>query len=134
MYVRPPVWVYKNAASSFNVTNRGDYPAPIDIRIEVPAGAANSAAYVMVTMGGSQMKLLVPQSATKAQVLRYSGGYKVVTLEVDSVESLRMDLMTFIGDAIHPRVPPGTTAAVWTPSGLTSLGSGTRIMYSESFA
>lgn len=136
MYVRPPIWVYRTTAGTFTLRNRGDYPAPLDILLELPANWAGSpsGAYVQFAIGATMLRLHVPQ-VNKVQVIRYSGSLKVTTLEVDSHEALRMDLQEFVGDTVHPTVPPGvsnlTISTAWSTG---PFGDNTRVMYSESFA
>ena len=137
LYVRPDIWHYFSGASGPTLKNRGDYPAPLDILLNIPANAATSAsARVDITDGdGNTLRLKVPQSAS-AQVLRWSGTLKVATLEVGSVESLRQDLRQFLTNSDRLVVPPGSHPVTIAPSALSSLGAAntTRLMYSESFA
>lgn len=138
MYVRPQVWKYRHETQPDNadhpLTNRGDYPAPLDVLLELPPNAGmNQYSHVDLFVGDTQMRLNVPQTA-QTQILRYSGGLKVATLEVGGVESLRMDLLQFISDSNVLAVPPGGGTIRWAPGGVANLGSNTRVMYSESFA
>ena len=90
--------------------------------------------FIQFVVGDSTIRLYVPQVA-KVQVIRYSSALKVTTLEVDDVESLRMDLQVFPGDTIHPTIQPGTNLVVMSSSWAGgALGANTRLMYSESYA
>lgn len=98
-------WVGRtNGAGTW--VNRGDYPAPLNILLYQPAGAAQST--LSLAIGGSNMQIITPANASKAQTLRYDGTKKVLTLQIDQTVSLRMDLLRFTSGLTHPLVPSGT--------------------------
>lgn len=99
------------SSGSGSVTNRGPYPAPLNILIYVPAGQADRV--VELTAFGSVTKITVPNSAN-ARIARYNGEEKYLTLEELSVETLRMDLLEFTGALDHPLVPSGPQSYSWT--------------------
>lgn len=137
LYVRPSQWRYFSAGGTVPLVNRGDYPAPMDVLLNVPGGSATStSSRVDITDAyGATARFKVPQSAS-TQVFRYSSSMRILTMEVDSVESLRMDLLQFLTNSIRLQVKPGTNNVTISRSALTSLGpvDTTRMMWSESFA
>ena len=133
MYVRPDTWVYWNAdvTPAVPLTNRGDYPAPLDILIEVPASSAGGSVHFWV--GASDFIITIPD-ATTTQILRYSGDLQVLTLESNSVEVLRMDLFALQNNTLHPYILPGGLTTYRIDVVGATLSANTRFMYSESFA
>jgi len=129
------VWPQKvntfSASESGNLVNRGDYPAPLSLTFRVHGGS--TAGNILFEVGGSRMRITVPDTGT-IQTLRYDGNLKVLTLEENDVEVLRMDLLTFLSNTTHPKVPSGTSAYTITVSaGLTDFDAG-YMFYSEAFA
>ena len=122
-------------SGSGNTTNRGDYPAPLNILLSVRAAAV--AGSFTLNAGGSTLTITIPNS-TSDQTIRLSGEKKVLTVEENNVESLRMDLLTFGTDSTWPLVTPGSQGYSWSTTGLVSgdLGTGndSRIWYWEAFA
>jgi hypothetical protein len=86
---------------------------------------------VRIRVGGVDMSIVVPDELVD-QTLRYSGTLKVLTQEMENVEKLRMDLLTFAGDDTNPVVPPGSNTVTIEFAG--GMGTGTRLMWNESFA
>jgi len=116
-------------AGSF--THRGDYPTPVNLMLVLAAGAA--ALTFTLVMGGSTMVLTVPTNASQDQILRYDGTHKVVTLQVGTTVSLRMDLLKFTQGVTHPLVLPGDNPFTWTRAG-GSIGAGSRMWFWEAWA
>jgi len=140
-YLRPETWEQFTTATSPTrpITNKGDYPAPLNILIVLGA-ASVAASKIEIDIGNSNMTItpwrVGPPAAgfPLGTIIRYSGELKVLTItEPGKTETLAMDLFTFRNNTTHPKVLPGTnTYAVRLTS--VTLGAGTRFMYSESFA
>lgn len=117
-------------SGSFN--HKGDYPSPLNIMLALSAGPALTFTLVM---GGSTMVLTVPADASNARVLRYDGTHRVVTLQIGTTVSLRMDLLKFTQGVTHPLVQPGNNPFTWTrPSGQGWLDPGSRMWFWEAWA
>lgn len=118
-----------------NTTNRGDYPAPLNILLNVRAAAV--AGSFTLNASGSTLTITIPNS-TSDQTFRLSGEKKVLTVTENGVESLRMDLLTFGTDSTWPLVMPGSQGYSWSTTNLIAgdLGTGndSRIWYWEAFA
>ena len=141
MYVRPvTIITWTGAVTAAPISNRGDYPAPVDIRI-VLATASASTDKVEIDLGQSNMTIALGSVSPAAgypigTIFRYSGSLKVLTVQQPGLgEVLAMDLLTFRNNTTHPAVPPGDTTYTirTTPVGRT-FTSGTNFTYSESFA
>jgi hypothetical protein len=133
IYVRPEVVVAMPTTvntKSGNLKNRGDYPAPLNIMFIVPLARGNGK--MTITAAGSQMEITVGDSVAD-QIFRYDGTLKVLTVETNSVESLRMDLLKFLNETTYPLVPAGTSAYTWT-STFGFVGANSRLWFWESFA
>jgi hypothetical protein len=117
------------------LTNRGNYPAPLNFIIVMPASAAGS--YVFTWAGvGSSFTVAIPAGSIE-RTIRVDSIEKVVTLEQNAVETLRMDLVTFSGNSTYPKVPPtpeGESAAgfTWSCNGPLD-GAKARLWYNEAW-
>lgn len=134
MYVRPDIWVpFTSAKTGQPIINRGDYPAPLDVLLGVTSSAAGSS--IQIDVGGSNMTITL--GALTNAVVRYSGSLKVLTLQLSgaTTDSLRMDMLSFRNNTTHPKVLP-LDGQVYNIRlyGTMVLATGTRLMYSESFA
>lgn len=88
-----------------NFVNRGNYLCPVNMLIATGTAAGT----ISCSLGGSVFTITVPAS-TGNRILRFKGDDKVFTVEEDSVEVTRMELVTFSGDSTWPLVPAGTSA------------------------
>jgi hypothetical protein len=134
MYVRPDIWVpFTGPVTGAPIVNRGDYPAPLDILLGIASSPAGG--YLQIDVGGSNMNIGL--NALTNAVVRYSGTLKVLTLQLSgaNTDTLRMDMLSFLNNTTHPKVQaqPSMVYNVRLSSGVV-LASGTRLMYSESFA
>jgi hypothetical protein len=116
IYLQALTTTYFNAAGntssgSGTVVNRGPYPTPLDALIYVPS--TQDDIVVTLTAFGTVTTLTVPDSPNN-RTLRYNGQLKVVTLEEQGVETIRMDLLAFPGALSHPLVPHGSQPYSWT--------------------
>ena len=117
------------------LTNRGNYPAPLNFIIVMPASAAGS--YVFTWAGvGSSFTVAIPAGSIE-RTIRVDSIEKVVTLEQNAVETLRMDLVTFSGNSTYPKVPltpEGESAAgfTWSCNGPLD-GAKARLWYNEAW-
>lgn len=93
--------------------NRGNYPAPLNFVLQRSAAETAAATYTFVGMG-TNMVVTIP-AGTQTRTLRVDSIKKVVTLTVNNVETLRMDLITFNAGTTWPKVPP-------TPEGDSPAG------------
>ena len=135
MYVRPDIWApFTGPQTGLPLVNRGDYPAPVDILLGITSAAAN--ARVEIDIGGSNLSILFATAISAPGTVRYSGTLKVLTLQPSgaSTDTLRMDMLAFRNNTTHPKVPPGTSLWNARMYGTMVLATGTRLMYSESFA
>jgi hypothetical protein len=136
IYLRTPVWEYFTASETGTLTNRGDYPAPIDVLLEVAAGTAYNG-QVRFQIGAADLTITVPTSAN-ARILRYSatlGG--ILTVEENGAEALRMDLLSTDSNANRLLARPGPNSYIITKtnwSGPYVLTANTRMMFNEAFA
>jgi hypothetical protein len=134
IYVRPPIWKFFQSAHSGVLTNRGDYPAPLDVLLEIAASGTATSGYVRVQIAGADLTINVP-SSKNYRVLRYSaslGG--ILTLEEGGViDLLRMDLLSADSNANRLFVLSGNNPYTIGRSSIL-LAADTRMMFSEAFA
>jgi hypothetical protein len=146
MYVRPQQWVEFSAGTPSGgspLTNRGDYPAPVDI-VLVTGQASVAASKVEIDIGKSNMTILMDTVGPPVThfpagtIFRYSSGLNVLTVQTptDTIDVLRMDLLQWRNNTTKPFIPPGdSTFAVRLTSMTLAAGLGnSRLMFSESFA
>jgi len=145
LYVRPDTWLnWTTPQTGLTILNRGDYPAPLDILLIInSAGSAD--AYIEVDCGGSTIRILTGGLATNT-IVRYSGELKVLTIDNaagGTADILRMDLFSLRANKTHPQVMPsdddkypgdGKVNIRFAGGTWPTFKSGTRFMYSESFA
>lgn len=96
-----------------DILNRGNYPAPLNMLLHMPASVAGEVDFTFTGFGTS-MDVVIPAGANDRTV-RIDSINKVVTLTVDEVETLRMDLVSFYADNSWPKVLP--TAEGDSPAG-----------------
>jgi len=139
IYLQTLNQTYFNAAGntssgSGSVTNRGPYPAPLDILIFVPAGTADRV--VTLTAFGTVTKITVPSSPND-RTARYDGSEKILTLEEQGVQTLRMDLLEFPGALTHPLVPTGVSSYSWTCKNIAgtnaNINASSRFWFAEAW-
>jgi hypothetical protein len=149
MYVRPDKLIYWHTNQTGVVLrNRGDYPAPVDVLLILGA-ASSGTSKVDIDIGNANLTIALGSLGPPASgfpsgtIIRYSSELKVLTVQIpgDETDTLRMDLLSFRNNTTHPLLPPGNssfstvlTAVTLTGTGSGSAGSGTRFIYSESFA
>jgi hypothetical protein len=114
-----------------NVSNRGDYPAPLSFTFDVDAGGG--AGNILFEVGGSRMRVTV-EDTTAIQTYRYDGDLKVLTVEQNTIEVLRMDLRSFLSNTTYPKVPPGVSTFTITITGLIGHLSNAYMFWYEAFA
>lgn len=93
----------KSITTTGSFTNRGNYLSTVNGLFEV--GRASGT--IAMTIGDTNCTITVPAS-TGTRIIRFKGADKVLTLEENSVELPRMDLITFNNDTTWPYVDPGT--------------------------
>jgi hypothetical protein len=125
-----------HASGSGAVVNRGPYPAPLNALIYVPSTVTQDR-IVTLTAFGTVTKLTVPASSNN-RTLRYNGALKVVTLEENGVEVLRMDLLDFPGALSHPLVPNGSSPYSWecrrsSDNSLNNIHASSRFWFQEAW-
>jgi hypothetical protein len=111
-----------------NLVNRGDYHAPLNMLVNV----SNAAGTIAVTAGDSVFTITVP-SSTGNRTVRYNGEDKILTITENSVEALRMDLLTFTAGKTHPLVPNGSSAYSVSFTGVV-VQSNSHMWFWESYA
>jgi hypothetical protein len=99
-----------NAGNDRQFQNRGDYPAPMYVLLDV--GVTSAIKYWHFTGGGAQLTLTIPVLPTGG-VIRYDGNQKIVTLTQNNIETLRMDLLDLDNEQQHPLIQPGNTDWSW---------------------
>ena len=117
----------KGGTTTGTVHNRGNYLAPVEMLIEV-TGVAGS---ISATVGDSVFTITVPAS-TGNRIIRFKGADKVLTVEEESVEVPRMDLLTFAGTNTWPMVASGDSAFSVTASAYVVTGS--HLWFTETYA
>lgn len=95
--------------ASGNFVNRGNYIAKMNMLLAVGSVAGS----VAITAGGTTMTISVPAS-TGNRTIRYKGEDKVLTIEENGVEVIRMDKLIQSASQAHPIIPPGTSPYVFT--------------------
>lgn len=119
-----------STSGSGNFTNRGDYPAPLNLAIDMPA--ARQAGQVDFTAGLSTARIIIPDS-TADQLFLLDGYKKVLTVLSNDVEVLRMDLLSFLAEGSFPLIQPGTSAYSYSSTG-PAMGPASRAWYYEAWA
>jgi hypothetical protein len=131
IYLREPVWEYFTGDETGTFVNRGDYPAPIDILLDVTTSSGGT---LRLTVATSDVTITVPASGVR-QIFRYSATLKVLTLETNTIEVLRMDLLTLGINSTHAVALPGTNEYTLDKTGTYTInGATSRMMYNEAFA
>lgn len=118
----------KIVAQAGDLVNRGDYHAPLNALIVVGAQAGS----IVMAIGGTTMTITVPAS-TGDRTIRYKGEDKVLTVEENAVEALRMDLLVLDAASTHPLVDGGTTPFTITVTGAV-VKAQSHMWFWESFA
>lgn len=133
----PRVYLWPMKQENFTNTesgttpNRGDYPAPLSFTFTVDAAAG--AGNILFEVGGSRMRVTV-EDTTAVQIYRYDGDLKVLTVEQNTIEVLRMDLRSFLSNTTYPKVPPGGGAYTITVTGLAGHLTNAYMFWYEAFA
>lgn len=106
-------YFYPNSSTSGSGTflNRGDYPAPLQVLLEITAHADTR--YWHFTGGGVVMTITLPIT-TVTQIFRYDGYLKILTVEENDKVGLRMDLLDFDAEITHPLIQSGLSNWMWT--------------------
>lgn len=132
VYLRTPVWEFFNEGNeSGTLINKGDYPAPVDILLDVTGAGAGT---FRLEMGGSILNITIP--AGGPMVIRYSAtlGGILTTQQGGLTDVLRMDLLAVDANANIPHALPGANPYVITTTGPTLNEANTRLMFNEAFA
>ena len=116
------------AAASGNTINRGTYLCPVDMLIIVGTAAGSLACII----GDSVFTITIPASAGN-RTLRFKGADKMFTVEENSVELPRMDLISFVGTSTWPLIAPGTVAYAVTPTAVT-VANNSHMWFYEQYA
>ena len=88
-----------------NFTNRGNYLSRLNMLVVVGSAAGS----ISITAGGVTITISVPAS-TGNRTIRYKGYDKLLTIEENSVEVIRMDKLVLPTSGQHPIIPSGTSA------------------------
>jgi hypothetical protein len=116
---------------SGNLVNLGDYPSPLNVLLVVAPLAAPAS--FTFEGAGSNFSISMPTSVFE-QVFRYSAKEKVLSLEKNGVETLKMDLLDFTANTTHPLVQRGSTPYEWSTGGAPVFEEGSRIWHWDSWA
>ena len=120
---------------SGNITNRGNYPAPLNMLLHTLAAQEDEATFTFVGYG-SNMTVTIPGGA-EDRTIRVDSINKVCTLTVGEVETLRMDLITFTADTTWPKVlptPEGAAPDGYNWSCTEDLDAASRFFLQEAWA
>lgn len=129
----PQEVVLSGITGSGDLTNRGNYPAPLNFLLVV--GAGESAGTFDFQGVGTDMSIEIPDEAAE-QIIRVDSVNKVVTQTIGTVETLRMDLPTFNAGTTWPKVPPtpeGDTPAGYSWTSDASLEATSKMFFSEAW-
>lgn len=118
------------ASGSGDLVNKGDYPSTLNILLVVAAGSP--AGTWKFVGAGTDMTITIPTNALQ-QIIRYSSREKVLALEVNAIQTLRMDMLAFNNQKTHPLLPVGLSAYSWTLT-TADLAAGGRIWHYDSWA
>lgn len=124
----------EGSEGTLTLINRGGHPAPINLVLVKEAHPDHDFEFTL-TVGGVSLSVTFPASA-EDQVVRVDGYQKVVTMQQEDVEVLRMDLWDPGGE--WPTVPQGEVAATWNivrddaEDGMLLANS--RLWYRETFS
>ena len=102
----------KTAVQSGTLNNRGTYLAPFNAIWEVGAASAT----IVGQVGDGLFTITIPAS-TGARTVRMKGEDKVITVEEDSVELTRMELISWTSDTTWPLIDPGESEYSFTYHG-----------------
>lgn len=122
-------------SGSGTLLHRGNYPSPLNILLQVPAAQSSSGVFTFTGMG-TNMQVDIPAGA-QDRTLRIDATKKVVTLTVNSTETLRMDLIEFLAGTTWPKMPPipdGDSPAGYDWSSTRSLAVQSRLFFREAWA
>ena len=112
-----------------NLVNRGTYHAPLNILFEVGSAAGT----ITVAAGSSTFIITVPASSGN-RIIRYKGYDKLLSVEENSIELVRFDLLPGVASMTHPLVPAGVSPYTITYSGGITATSNSHMWFSEAFA
>jgi hypothetical protein len=125
--VTASTWV-KSSAVSGNWRNRGTYMAPLNMLIEVGAGAGS----ILFSVGDSVGTITLPASSVN-RIIRFKQD-KVLTVEENDNEQPQMSYITWTGDSTWPLIDPGDTPYTFTFHGLSGVQSGSLAWFYEQHA
>ncbi len=107
--------------------NRGLYLTYLDMVVEVTGTAGT----IAITFGGSTLTITVPSSSGN-RIIRYKGFDKVLTVEENSIEAIRYDLLSTGSIMTHPVIPPGASPYTFTFTGV-SVQPGSHAFFYEAW-
>jgi hypothetical protein len=121
------------SVTSTALENKGNYGAPLKMLLVVAANApANSKFHF--EGGGANFDITIPTEGYQS-LFRYDSGKKVLTHEVNGVESLRMDLLKFNVKTTHPLIQPDPLAGTYQYAFTNAVTeTGGRIWFYEAWA
>lgn len=107
LYIAPEVmadYTDNTTGQAGNWVNRGDYPAPLNVLLITAPHSAKDGQFTLVA-GGSTMNIILAKSVNQS-IYRYDGTLKILTVEENAIEVLRMDLLVFPAENTHPLIQP----------------------------
>jgi hypothetical protein len=116
-------------SGSGSFRNRGNIPAPFEVRVIVPAAFNGTATGRWTLHGYSEMAFTVPYS-TGNQTFAYDTYAKVLAVN----GKLRMDLLVFGTGHTHGRLNPGVSSFSWNKVGSKALMAGSFIRFRDTWA
>lgn len=119
---------------SFTLTNRGTFPAPLNILLSIGSNTTHDRTFNMAG-GGTDFDIFIAKGSDDIAV-RIDGEKKHITRQAGTVEVLRMDLRTAVAD--WPLVYPGDNLFTWTfqkdDSTAATLQAGSVVFFRDAFA
>lgn len=119
------------AAGSGTVRNRGNRPAPWEMRLIIPPrfNGTSNGNFIIAPGFGTRVTFTIP-SSDKQLDMRYDSYHKVVSVN----GGLRMDLLSFSSGFDHGQVASGNTGYAWRRTGTKTLMPGSYIRFRDTFA
>ena len=113
---------------SGNFANRGNYITVINMLVQVGSAAGS----IALNAGGANIVITVPASSG-TRIIRYKGIDKMLTVEENSIELPRFDLLSLGTQQSHPVIPAGSSAYTITFTGVTPQ-AGSQAWYYEAYS
>jgi hypothetical protein len=129
IFAEDPIDIVMSGSPTAGTTyNRGTYLSPVNGLWSVGAAAGS----ISATIGDARFTITIPAS-TGTRLVRFKGEDNLVTIEEDSVEVPRMDLIAFNNATTWPLISPGVSSYSVSWTGV-SMNAGSHVWYWERYA